>query len=297
MRIAVTGRHGQLARALVEAAAEEKDVDLVTIGRPELDLAHTDTIAGIVKSIAPDLVVNAAAYTAVDSAEDEPALARLINAVAAGELARVAHESAIPIIQISTDYVFSGSKPEPYLESDSPVPLGVYGRTKLEGEQRVRAEAADHIILRTAWVYSPFGHNFVKTMLALASRRDEIRVVADQLGNPTSALDLAPAILAVARHWVSNRAAVAGRTFHVVGKGDCSWADFAEEIFRLSGKLGGPSAAVRRIRTSDYPAAAPRPRNSRLDTRTFERSFGYCMPDWHQSLSPVMERILDQEKM
>lgn len=294
MKIAVTGRHGQLARALVESAAADKNVKLVAIGRPELDLVATDTIATALSSIRPDVVVNAAAYTAVDSAEDEPELARLVNAVAAGELARAAQELGARIIQISTDYVFSGSKPKPYLESDAPGPLGVYGRTKLEGEERVRAQATDHVILRTAWVYSPFGRNFVKTMLTLASRHDEISVVADQFGNPTSALDLAGAVLRVARDWVSNDAGVNGRTFHVAGRGDCSWADFAEEIYRQSGALGGPIAAVRRIKTSEYPAAAPRPGNSRLDAGAFEQTFAYCMRDWRESLLPVVRRSLMQ---
>lgn len=288
MRLVVTGREGQVARSLVERALGRTDIDVVTVGRPELDLARPETIAPAIAACRPDVVVSAAAYTAVDQAEDEPDLAHAVNAVAAGEVARAAGEIGVPVIHLSTDYVFSGDKPEPYVETDATGPIGVYGKSKLAGEIAVAAANPRHVILRTAWVYSPFGKNFVKTMLRLAETRDELSVVSDQWGNPTSALDIADAVLAACERLRRKEDAQTHGVFHLAGTGDATWADFAEEIFRASTRLGGPGATVRRITTGEYPTKAARPANSRLDSRRFGDVFGYSAPDWRRSVQATV---------
>ncbi|RWD49471.1 MAG: dTDP-4-dehydrorhamnose reductase, partial [Mesorhizobium sp.] len=192
MRLAVTGREGQVAASLIERGG--RDVEVVAIGRPALDLTRPETIFAALEAVRPDIVVAAAAYTAVDQAEDEKDLAFAINAAGAGKVAEAAAKLCVPVVQLSTDYVFDGTKDGAYVETDATAPLGVYGASKLAGEEAVAAANPRHLILRTAWVYSPFGKNFVKTMLRLAADRDEISVVADQWGNPTSALDTADAI-------------------------------------------------------------------------------------------------------
>ena len=291
MRVVVTGREGQLARSLVERAAGIAGVELAAVGRPELDLEVAGSAARAIAAADPEVVINAAAYTAVDRAEEEPDRAFRINADAAGEVAEAARSAGAAVIQISTDYVFDGRSPEPYGEHSPVSPTGVYGRSKLAGEERVRAANPDHLILRTAWVYSPFGRNFVRTMLGLARNRDEVAVVDDQRGTPTSALDLADGLLAVLRadrqRW--------GETFHFAGQGTCSWADLAEETFRASRELGGPTAKVRRITTAEFAAPAPRPAFSALDSTRFEQAFGFTARDWRASLRAVVERLLSEE--
>lgn len=292
MRVLVAGRTGQVAQSLMRGAERRSSLELIAIGRPDLDLEDTSSIAEAVAGVRPDVVVNAAAYTAVDRAEHEPVLAHRINAIAAGALARSARDVGAPIIHLSTDYVFDGRKTGEYQEDDATNPLGVYGRSKLEGEERVRAEASEHLIVRTAWVYSPFGHNFVKTMLRLAETRDSISVVDDQLGNPTAAADLAEAILNVIEGWRTQPGRGTGETYHLAGNGSCSWAGFAEEIFAVSRKLDGPTATVVPIAGSDYPTPACRPANSRLDSGKFERTFGFAMPPWQQSVSRAVRQIV-----
>ena len=292
MKVLVTGRRGQLVRCLVERSESWPDHRLVPIGAPELDLAVPGTARAAVETVRPDVIINAAAYTAVDQAEDEPERAFAVNATGAAELARAAREVGAPIVQISTDYVFDGNRVGAYVEDDMPRPIGVYGRSKFEGEEGVRHNNPAHLILRTSWVYSPFGSNFVKTMLRVAETRDEVSVVADQFGNPTSAFDLADAIGAVLRQM--NRPAnwSAGETYHLSGTGAASWADFAREIFAASAELGGPVAEVRDIATSEWPTKAGRPANSRLDSKKFEHRFNFAMPDWRKSLRPVVARLL-----
>jgi dTDP-4-dehydrorhamnose reductase len=202
-RLLVTGVQGQLARSIVERAASRDDILVECVGRPELDLEKPETIGSVVRERAPDIVVGAAAYTAVDQAEDEPDIAMGINGEAAGILARATSACGARLIHVSTDYVYDGRKNAPYLETDNVAAQSVYGKSKLEGERRVRAELPEAVILRTSWIYSPFGGNFVKTMLHLARTRDRLSVVDDQHGNPTSALDLADAVLAVAKKWKS----------------------------------------------------------------------------------------------
>ncbi|MER9327580.1 dTDP-4-dehydrorhamnose reductase [Mesorhizobium sp. M0488] len=293
MRLVVTGREGQVAASLLEAGQARAGVEVIAIGRPELDLANPDTVIDAIAAAKPDIVVSAAAYTAVDQAEDEPDLAFAVNAVGAGKVAEAAARLGVPVIHLSTDYVFDGSKDRAYVETDPTAPLGVYGASKLAGEQAVAAANPRHVILRTAWVYSPFGKNFVKTMLRLAADRDEISVVADQWGNPTSALDIADAILHAAAmlHGENNFGAFGA--YHLAGTGETSWSGFARHILDTSRVFGGPWARVRDISTMDYPTKARRPANSRLSTAKFAAAFGWTAPDWRDSTGKVVRRLLE----
>lgn len=294
MRVAVTGGPGQLVLSLIERGEMSGDVTVVAVGPPELDLAapDDDAIHAALAAAQPDAIVNAAAHTAVDKAESERDLAFAINAQGAGAVARAAARLGVPLVHISTDYVFSGDNPEPYNENDTPAPTGVYGASKLAGEQAVLAAGTDAAILRTAWVYSPFGANFVKTMLRLAQSRDELGVVADQRGNPTSALDLADAVLAVAGNLRRDPAPGLRGLFHATGSGEASWAEFAQAIFAASAEHGGPSARVKSITTVEYPTPARRPANSRLDCRRLAQRHGVRLPDWRRSTDAVVARLV-----
>jgi dTDP-4-dehydrorhamnose reductase len=287
----VIGRSGQLALSLAERAPAH-GLDLSFAARPDIDLADPDSLRRAVLASGAPVVINAAAYTAVDQAEDEPEAAHAANALAPAVLAEAARETGARLIQVSTDYVFDGSGERPWTEADATGPRSVYGRSKLAGEEAVRAALPDHVILRTAWVYSPFGKNFVKTMLGLAETRETLTVVGDQVGNPTSALDIADGILAALGAWREDSALGLGATYHLAGTGATSWADFAREIFALSRALGGPSAEVSDIATADWPAKAPRPLNSRLSSDLFAETFGYRAPPWRGSLASVVERLL-----
>ena len=231
----------------------------------------------------------------MDKAESEPGLALAINGAGAGAVAAAAARLDVPLVHISTDYVFDGTNPEPYRESDAVAPLGAYGRSKLAGEQAVAAATADHAILRTGWVYSPFGGNFIKTMLRLAADRPEIAVVADQHGCPTSALDLADGILRIARGLIERRddATLRG-CFHLTGSGATTWAGLAEHIFATSAAVGGAQARVRSIATADFPTPARRPANSRLDCGKVSRTHGVVLPDWRQSVHLCVERLIQE---
>ncbi|MDX2308705.1 MAG: dTDP-4-dehydrorhamnose reductase [Hyphomicrobium sp.] len=290
MRLLVTGRNGQLALCLAELAAA-RGADLLAFGRPELDISDPRSVENALEAHSPDLVINAAAYTAVDKAEGEPGEAQRVNALGAANVARAAAGRGLPLVHISTDYVFDGTKPAPYVETDATGPIGVYGRSKLEGEDAVRASGGRHVILRTAWVYSPFGNNFLKTMLRLAATRPELTVVDDQIGNPTYAPDLARAILDIAPRLISDDNMPWG-TFHAAGTGDVSWCGFAREIVRCSTARGGPSADVRAIQTKDYPTPARRPANSRLDTTKLKSTFGITLPCWQEGVEDCVARLL-----
>jgi dTDP-4-dehydrorhamnose reductase len=270
-------------------------VEVASLGRPVRDLAASaDAIVGAVEEAQPDVLVSAAAYTQVDRAETEPELALAINEQGPRSLARAARKLAIPLIHLSTDYVFDGAKREPYVEEDRTAPAGIYGSSKLAGERAVLEEHDDSVVLRTAWVYSPFGANFVKTMLRLAAERDEVRVVGDQRGNPTSALNLADGIVAIAaRLRESNDAAERG-LFHMVGRQQASWAELAEAVFAASARLGGPTATVTPITTAEYPTAARRPANSQLDCGKLARVYGIELPEWPRSLEGVVTRLVDE---
>jgi dTDP-4-dehydrorhamnose reductase len=292
VKVLVTGKEGQVARSLAVLAKGRRDIELVSAARPELDLARPETIAPVIQAARPDIVISAAAYTAVDQAEDEPDLAFAVNATGAGEVARAAAAIGAPVIHLSTDYVFDGKATRPYREDVATNPQGAYGASKLAGEKAVAAANPRHVIVRTAWVYSPFGKNFVKTMLRLAETRDEIAVVSDQWGNPTSAHDIAEGLLVACVHIGKGGGANLWGTYHLAGAGDASWADFAEDIFKVSMELRGPSANVRRIKTSDYPTPARRPANSRLDIDRFLNVFGYASPRWRDSVSSTVGNLL-----
>lgn len=292
MRVVVTGREGQVVQSLIERAAGT-DAVIIPLGRPGLDLLAPDTVGPAIRAARPDVVINAAAYTAVDKAETEPELAEAINGRGAGAVALAAAALGVPVVHVSTDYVFSGDLDRPYVEDDAVGPLSAYGRSKLMGERAVAAATDNHAIVRTAWVYSPFGRNFLKTMLALAQSRDVLSVVADQHGAPTSALDLADALLAVARNLVDapNDAAVRG-VFHATGAGFTTWASFAEAIFQSAQRRGAKGAEVRPIPATEYPLPAKRPANSRLACERLARLHGARLPDWRTSTDQTVARLI-----
>jgi dTDP-4-dehydrorhamnose reductase len=291
LRLLVIGTQGQLALSLLERGPAQQ-VEVIAVGRPDIDLARDADLSAVVAAARPDAVVNAAAYTAVDQAESEPDLAMAINGRGAGLVAAAAAAAGVPVVHISTDYVFDGTATRPYREDDPVAPLGVYGASKLAGEHAVAATTANHAILRTAWVYSPFGKNFVRTMLRLAETRDEVAVVADQRGCPNSALDLADGIIAVARNLVERPADADLRgIFNLTADGEASWAEFATEIFAISSAPGGPSARVRPIPTSDYPTPARRPAYSRLDGMKLATFHDVRLCDWRRSLDTTIKRL------
>lgn len=290
MKIAVTGTTGQIVTSLVERGAATGH-EIIAIGRPYLDLADPTSVVRTLSAALPDVIVSAAAYTAVDKAESESDLAHAVNGAGPGAVAQAARALGVPLIHISTDYVFDGTLDRPYVENDPTGPTGVYGASKLAGERAVLASYADSAVLRVAWVYSPFGGNFVKTMLRLARDRDLLCVVGDQVGNPTSALAIADGIIHVATNMVANDSPDLRGTFHMTAPGEASWADFAQAIFTASAARGGPTALVRHIGTADYPTRATRPANSRLDCGLIARVHGITLPDWRTSLDAVMDRL------
>lgn len=292
MRIVVTGQEGQVVKSLLEKASDRADLEVIAVGRPELDLAKPDTVRSAIEAIKPDLVVSAAAYTAVDLAEDEAGLAFAVNATGAEAVAEAAKIRGVPVIHLSTDYVFAGDADEPYVETDVTGPRSVYGSSKLEGERLVAQANPRHIIVRTAWVYSPFGKNFVRTMLKLAETRDALSVVSDQTGNPTCALDIADAIIQVADQLAVTPDFSAYGVYHLAGTGDTNWSDFARAIFSESDRHGGPTATVADIVTADYPTKAARPANSRLSTAKFHKVFDWSAPHWQSSLRDVVARLV-----
>ena len=286
MKIAVTGKNGQVVQSLLARADE--GFEIIALGRPELDLAMPETIFSALAAVQPDFVISAAAYTAVDKAEDEPDLAYLINANGAEAVSDAAAKLNVPIIHISTDYVFDGSKSSPYLEEDLTNPKNIYGSSKLKGEQLVAAANPKHIIIRTSWVYSPYGINFLKTMLRLAGTHKEISVVSDQWGAPTSAIELATAIKHVVECISRDAAFNSWGIYNFSGAGVTNWADFAREIFKHSSKLRNSSVNVIDIMTSDYHSKACRPKNSKISTDKFENEFKYTIPNWKVSLKEVL---------
>jgi dTDP-4-dehydrorhamnose reductase len=290
-RMAVTGKHGQVARALIEAGPLA-DAVVIPLGRPELDLRTPATIEKALRSAGPDIVVNAAAYTAVDQAEQEPEIAIAVNGTAAGNVAAVARSLNVPVVQLSTDYVFDGCKTSPYVEEDLVAPANAYGASKLAGEQAVAGANGEHVILRTAWVYAPYGKNFVRTMLALSQSREEVRIVADQRGCPTYAPDIAAAIISIARKIVQNRADSSLRgIFHLAGSGETNWADFAGAIFAFLAAKGLRKPRLTPILSADYPTPAHRPANSRLNCAKLARVYGIQLPFWRDSLESCLDRL------
>ena len=291
MKIVVTGKAGQVVTSLVERGAAAGH-EIITLGRPELDLTVPNLVADALIAAAPDAVVSAAAYTAVDKAENDSELAYTVNSKGADAVAQAAKALGVPLVHISTDYVFDGTLGRPYLETDPTGPTGVYGASKLAGEDSVLTRYPEGTaVLRVAWVYSPFGSNFVKTMLRLAEDRDEISVVADQVGNPTSALDIADGVLKVVQNLAASSDSRLRGVFHMTATGEASWADFAERIFAASAAIGGPSATVRAIATADYPTPAKRPANSRLACGHIANIHGVTLPDWSGALETVVSRL------
>ncbi len=291
MKFLVIGASGQLALSLAEMSLAEGD-RLSLAGRPDIDLLVPETVEAGIAGAAPDLVVNAAAYTAVDKAESEPDLAFAVNADGAGHVAAACERTRIPLIHISTDYVFDGRKFAPYVETDDAAPINVYGKSKREGERLVLAACENALVLRSAWIHSPFGNNFVRTMLRLAAENDEISVVADQTGCPTYAPHFAQTILSIARIVLADTTDAAPKgTYHAAGSGGASWFEFAEEIFRRSGNLAGPTAELNPIQAEMYPTAAARPANSQLDGAKLAQHFGITLPDWRLGVADCVARI------
>lgn len=279
MKILLTGAAGQLGRELKRSLACLGDV--IARDRQQLDLARADTLRAAVRAAAPAVIVNAAAYTAVDKAETEPAVADAINALAPAILAEEAKRLGALLIHYSTDYVFDGRKAAAYTEDDAPNPLAAYGHSKLAGELAIAASGCRHLIFRTSWVYGLHGANFLKTMLRLGRERDELRVVGDQFGAPTWTRHLADATaLILARKEVPNG------LYHLAGAGETSWHGYAEAIFAEAHRSGlmDKSPVVHRIASANYPLPAPRPANSRLDCTKFRRDFDLALPDWRTGL-------------
>jgi dTDP-4-dehydrorhamnose reductase len=290
MRIAVTGSRGQVATSLIERAG--KVAEVVALGRPAFDLEDRGAVIAGLERACPEVVVNAAAYTAVDKAETEEAVATRVNGEGAGHVAEAAARLGVPLVHLSTDYVFDGALARPYKEEDPTGPAGAYGRSKLIGEKLVAERCPDSIILRTAWVYSPFGANFVRTMLRLNETREELGVVNDQVGNPTSALDIADALIAIAAKAKHDPSRALRGVFHMTGSGEASWADFAEVIFGQAAARGRRPTRVKRISTADYPTPARRPANSRLDNEKLRRVYGFKLPEWQASLAACCARLI-----
>ena len=286
MRIVLFGGGGQVARAVQGAAASAghhvtvAGSEALDLAAPHIDRATLEQLAG-----AADAVINATAYTAVDRAEEEVEKATRLNAVAPGLMAQAAASAGVPFLHVSTDYVFDGTGERPWRPDDATAPLGVYGRTKRDGEDAVRGAGGRHAILRTSWVFSETGNNFVRTMLRLGAERAELNVVADQIGGPTPAAAIAEALLTMARAMAEDGAA--GGTYHLSGAPDVSWAEFAAAIMRHAGL----DCRIKPIPSAEYPTPAPRPMNSRLDCGSTLADFGIRRPDWRAGLCDALEEL------
>jgi dTDP-4-dehydrorhamnose reductase len=292
MRVLVAGREGQVARALLARLGTDGH-QVTALEPPELDLTDQAGIAAVVERTVPDLVVNAAAYTAVDRAEDQPGLAHAVNATGAGWLAEAAAARGVPFVHFSTDYVFDGTKGAPYVETDPVHPLGVYGASKEAGERAVLAANPRSVVLRTAWVCSPDGANFIKTMLRLAKEREEIRVVADQHGAPTFAADLADAVARMAPRLVAAPSGDAAfGLFHLTGAPHTTWHGFTEAILEEAARRGYPRPRLVPITTAEYPTKAQRPADGRLDCGKIARIHGIAAADWRNSLGRCLDALL-----
>ncbi len=288
--ILVTGGSGQLALAL-QREAERRGVPMRRVGRPQFDFDRPPSVDAAFGAAEPCLVVNAAAYTAVDAAESDAEAAMRANRDGPARLAELCRDAAIPLIHVSTDYVFDGLKGAPYVESDPPAPTGVYGASKLAGERAVLERCAEAVILRTSWVYAATGKNFVRTMLNAARKTDRLRVVADQRGSPTAAADLAAAILEIAHRLRARSPTGSAGIYHACGGGWTTWHGFAEAIFAEAVRYGAPTPAVEAIATADWPTPAKRPADSRLDCGKLARVFGLTLPPWRESLARTVAGI------
>jgi dTDP-4-dehydrorhamnose reductase len=298
MKILLLGKDGQVGWELQRALAPLGE--LRSLGRADADFARPETLRAAIADVQPDVIVNAAAYTAVDKAESDAATAHSVNALAPGVLAEEAAARGAWLVHYSTDYVFDGRKEGAYVESDATNPLSVYGRTKCEGEERIRAAGARHLILRTSWVFAPRGGNFAKTMLRLAKERDSLNVIADQHGAPTGAELIADAT-ALALHSLSDAgpaADVMSGTYHLAAAGATTWHGYAQHVLAQAlaqgAQLRATPQAVLPIATEAYPTPAARPRNSRMDTQLFEATFGLRMPDWRHHVDRLIAELAGQ---
>ncbi|MDD2059379.1 dTDP-4-dehydrorhamnose reductase [Pseudomonas sp. GD03860] len=281
MNILIIGQHGQVSQALQQRLHDFGPLQV--LGRDQLDLARPSSLLAPLQRLRPELIINAAAYTAVDQAESEPELAFAINAQSPGVLAEEAARLGIPLIHYSTDYVFDGNKATPYTEDDLPHPLNVYGRSKLAGEQAIKAAAGQHLIVRTSWVYSLHGRNFLLTLQRLLQEKPQLRIVADQIGAPTWADTIAQSTRALIERWQAGKAGPWG-TYHLTAQGETSWFGFAQAIAEHLRAQGLPCAELLPIPSSDYPTAASRPLNSRLDCSRLQREWQVSQPHWQQAL-------------
>lgn len=278
MVVIITGANGQLGQALQSISGNYPEIDFVFCDSTRLDISDLNNIKQAFKEFKPHYCINAAAYTAVDKAESEPEKAQLINVVGAKNLAEVCKEIYIILLHVSTDFVFDGEKITPYNEEDSPNPTGVYGQTKLDGEKVIQETFDNYFIIRTSWVYSQFGNNFMKTMLRLASERDSLSVVSDQIGTPTNAVDLAEALIKIIKSNIK-----AFGVYNFSNEGQCSWYDFAKKIFEIN-KI---KIDLQPIPTSSYPTPAKRPSYSVLDKSKIKEVFGVEVLDWEKSLKKI----------
>lgn len=282
-RILVTGANGQLGQSILEQSKNYKEIECFFVTRNELDITNEELINHYFEDKSFDFVINCAAYTAVDKAEDDQENAYLVNAKATEFLAKITNQKGIPFIHVSTDYVFDGTEAQPRLETDQTNPIGVYGQTKLDGENLALENNSKTIILRTAWVYSRFGNNFVKTMLRLFNDKDSISVVADQIGSPTNAIDLADAILTI----ISKDDLTYG-IFNYSNEGECSWFEFAQKIKEFSNS----TIEINPVPTSAYPTKAKRPAYSLLDKSKIKEVYQLDIPTWEDSLKEELKYLI-----
>jgi dTDP-4-dehydrorhamnose reductase len=288
LKLLVLGASGQLGQELAELCCD-RGISAVLASKASCDIADPQQAIASLKAARPDIVVNAAAYTQVDAAESNSALALRVNRDGPGVLAEICAASSLPLIHISTDYVFDGEKPTPYVEQDEVSPVGAYGLSKEAGEREVRSKHAQHVILRTAWVYGRFGKNFLKTMMTLAATRDSLGVVSDQLGTPTATADIAEAILCVAEK-ISSKNTYWG-TYHFAGAAEGSWHDFANDIIAEQAKYTGKKPPIKALTSAEYPTPARRPQNSRLNSDLFASTFGYRAKPWQKRVPSIVEAL------
>lgn len=292
MNILLLGKNGQVGWELQRSLAVLGQV--TALGRDEADFTQPQAVAQAVRALRPDVIVNAAAHTAVDRAEGEPGHARLINAATPGALAEEAARLSAWLVHYSTDYVFDGSGSRPWAEADTPAPLSVYGATKLEGERLIQQSGCRHLILRTSWVYAARGGNFAKTMLRLAQERERLTVIDDQWGTPTGADLLADVTAHALRHLL--RHPQDGGLYHCAAAGETNWHQYAKYVLAKAVQahpaIKIKAAEVRPVPSGDFPAAAPRPRNSRLDTRKLRAAFGLALPHWQAGVARMLDEIL-----
>ena len=291
MKILITGAQGQVGKELV-SIGNQRGFDVIAAGQTELDITQLKNIESYVEVHQPDLVINAAAYTAVNKAEEEQDITYAINRDGTANLAAVSKEKNIPLLHISTDYVFDGTKSEAYSENDAVSPLGIYGISKWQGEETIRQTLPEHIILRVAWVFGAQGNNFVKTMLRLAKDRDELSVVADQFGRPSPAKDIAKTLIILAEQYQKEKTLEWG-TYHYCGDEKVSWCGFAKEILKQAKEQGliEKDIKVNAITTAEYQDPTKRPANSMLDCEKIKNTFGIEMPSWKESLNQVLTEL------